>query len=110
MDHYKVIEMKNSDDASTLKAFVDKDHTYDFLVGLNVEYDQVRVQILSKDNLPSLNEVISIIIAEKSRRSVMLDPKPVEASAMVAKGGGNHGFKKDRLLGENEKNGSQIHG
>ena len=103
MDYYRVIEMKNSDCAATLKDFIDKDRTNDFLAGLNVEYDQVRVQILGKDDLPSLNEVISIIIAEESRRGVMLDPKPVEASAMVAKGRGNRGFKNDQLPAKNGK-------
>ena len=63
----------------------------------------MRVQILGKNDLPSLNEVISIIITEESKKSVMLDPKPTEASAMVAKGGGNRGFKKDQLPKENEK-------
>lgn len=75
--------MKNSDDAVTLKAFIDKDRTYDFLTGLNVEFDQVRIQILDKDNLPSLKEVILIILAEESRRGVILELKPVEASEML---------------------------
>ena len=38
MDHYGVIEIKNSDNVATLKAFIKKDRTYDFLAGLNVEY------------------------------------------------------------------------
>ena len=43
MDHHRVIKMKNNDDGATLKAFIEKDRTYNFLMGLNVEYDQVRV-------------------------------------------------------------------
>ena len=34
------------------EAFIEKDRTYNFLAGLNVAYDQVRVQILGKDDLP----------------------------------------------------------
>ena len=48
--------------------FVEKERTYDFLVGLNMEFDAVRVQILDKEDLPSLNEVISIVRAEEGRR------------------------------------------
>jgi len=107
MDHYWVIDMKNSDDAS-LKAFIEKDRTYDFLAGLNMEYDQVRVQISVKDDLPSLNEVVSIILAEESRRGVMLGSKPVEASTIVANGGGR-GSKKETKWRKWE-NSLQIYG
>ena len=101
-DHYKVIEMKNNDDVTTLKAFIEKSRTYNFLASLNVEYDQVRVQILGKDDFPSLNEVISIILAKESKRGVMLEPKTIEASTMVANKG-SCGFKKDQPIGENGK-------
>ncbi|KAK2981315.1 hypothetical protein RJ640_007016 [Escallonia rubra] len=77
--------MKCSDDAAVLKNFIEKDRTYDFLAGLNIEFDQVRIQILGKEELPSLNETISIINAEESRRGVMLYAQPVEESAMLGK-------------------------
>ncbi|KAK2965727.1 LOW QUALITY PROTEIN: hypothetical protein RJ640_025453, partial [Escallonia rubra] len=85
MDHYRCIEMKCSDDAAVLKNFIEKDRTYDFLAGLNIEFDQVRIQILGKEELPSLNEIISIINAEESRRRVMLYAQPIEESAMLGK-------------------------
>jgi len=44
--------MKNNDGVATLKAFIEKDQTYNFLAGLKVEYDQLKVQILGKDDLP----------------------------------------------------------
>ena len=94
--------MKHSDDATTLKTFIEKDITYDFLTGLNGDYDQVRIQILGKADLPSLNEVISIILIEESKRGVMLHPKPIEASASMANGEGC-GFKRDQLNGDNGK-------
>ncbi|KAK2991614.1 hypothetical protein RJ640_014010 [Escallonia rubra] len=72
MNHYLCIEMKCSDDATVLKNFIEKDRTYDFL-------------ILGKEELPSLNESISIINAEESRRGVMLYTQPVEESAMLGK-------------------------
>ncbi|XP_071918696.1 uncharacterized protein [Coffea arabica] len=59
------------EDAATLKNFIEKDRVYDFLTGLNVEFDQVRVQILGKERLSSLNETISLIRTEENRREVM---------------------------------------
>ena len=62
---------------------------YDFLAGLNVDFDQVRVQILGKDELTSLNSAISMVRAEKSRQSLMLQSLPVDGAAMISKHGGN---------------------
>ena len=45
---------------------------YDFLAGLNVELDQVKVQILGKESLPSLNEAFAIVRGE-GRRNIMLE-------------------------------------
>jgi len=56
--------MKYNEDAVIQKRFVEKERTYDFLVGLNMEFDAMRVQILNKD-LPSLNETISIMCAKE---------------------------------------------
>ncbi|KAK2995307.1 hypothetical protein RJ640_023821 [Escallonia rubra] len=85
MDHYRCIEMKCRDDAVVLKNFIENDQTYDFLAGLNIEFDQVRIQILGKEELPSLIETISIINVEESRRGVMLYAQPVEESRMLGK-------------------------
>ena len=65
--------MKYVDDTQTFLNFVESSKIFEFLVGLNAEFDPVRVQILSKERLPSLNEVFSIVRAEKSRRMVMLE-------------------------------------
>ncbi|KAJ0083334.1 hypothetical protein Patl1_30044 [Pistacia atlantica] len=85
MNHYRCIEIRCSGDATVLKNFIEKDRIYDFLDGLNVEFNQVRVQLLGKEDLPSLNETISIINAEESLRGVMLYSQPVEGSAMLGK-------------------------
>ncbi|XP_009798195.1 uncharacterized protein LOC107817595 [Nicotiana tabacum] len=88
IDHYQCIQMRCPEDAVTLKRFIEREHTYDFLAGLNVELDRVRVQVLGKEELPSLNEAVSIVRAEEGRRSVMLDTQAGEGSALVAKGAG----------------------
>ena len=48
LDHYRVIKTKCPEDAFVLKDFIKQDRVYAFLVGLNPEFDQVRIQILSK--------------------------------------------------------------
>ncbi|KAK3042732.1 hypothetical protein RJ639_000790 [Escallonia herrerae] len=50
-----------------------------------MKFDQLRIQILGKEELPSLNETISIINTEESRREVMLYAQPVEESTMLGK-------------------------
>ena len=60
LDHYRVSEMKCLKDTTILKNFIEKDRVYDFLAGLNPEFDQVRVQILGKE------ETISLIRVEES--------------------------------------------
>ncbi|TXG53747.1 hypothetical protein EZV62_019003 [Acer yangbiense] len=95
LDHYRCIAMKCSDDAATLKQVIEQDRGYDFLAGLNVEFDQVRIQILGKDMLPSLNAVISMVRAEESRH-VMLQSLPMDGLAMVSHGGGYRNLKLDK--------------
>ena len=77
--------MKCSEDVATLKRFVEKDKIYDFLAGLNMKFDAVRVQVLGKEDLPSLNEKISIIRAKEGRRGVMIKSASVESSALVTR-------------------------
>ena len=43
LDHYRVIKTKCPEDAAILKDFIEQDRVYDFLVGLNPEFDQVRI-------------------------------------------------------------------
>lgn len=44
MDHYKVIKAMFFKDSSILREYIEHDRVYDFLVGLNEGYDQVRIQ------------------------------------------------------------------
>nr|CAN67274.1 hypothetical protein VITISV_042513 [Vitis vinifera] len=70
LDHYRVIKTKCPEDAAVLKDFIEQDRVYDFLVGLNPEFDQVRIQILG---------------SEESQRSVTLEPQTLDGSTLVAK-------------------------
>lgn len=51
--------------------FIEREGIFDFLAGLNVELDQVRLQVLRKATQTSLREVFTII-REEIWRNVML--------------------------------------
>ncbi|KAJ1424705.1 hypothetical protein SESBI_11409 [Sesbania bispinosa] len=82
--YMKVIKAKCTEDSALLKEYIEQDKVYDFLVGLNPEFDQVRIQILGKQKVPCFNEVVAIVRSEESRRGLMLESPAVENSAMVA--------------------------
>ena len=64
---------------------MEKERIYTFLSGLNIEFDLVRVQVLGKEEIPSLNETIAIIHGEEGRRGVMMEPQPADGSTLVTK-------------------------
>lgn len=66
LDHYQNIVMKCLDVATALNNFIVNERLYDFLASLNPEFDQVRIQILGRDDLPSLKEATSLVHAEES--------------------------------------------
>ena len=80
-----MIKTKCPEDVVVLKDFNEQDKIYNFLVGLNTEFDQVRIQILGKQEVSCFNEVVALIQGEESRRSVMLEPRTLDRSALVAK-------------------------
>ena len=67
LDDYQCLKMMCREDAVLLKRFVEKERIFEFLASLNVEYDHKRSQVLGRDQLPSLNETISMIQAEEGR-------------------------------------------
>ncbi|BAT89059.1 hypothetical protein VIGAN_05274000 [Vigna angularis var. angularis] len=104
LDHYRVIKAKCTEDSALLKEYIEQDRVYDFLVGLNPEFDQVRIQILGKQKVPCFNEVVAIVRSEESRRGLMLEsPAVVENSAMVAD---HKGEQTLAMVAEQKKGGS----
>ncbi|XP_052175351.1 uncharacterized protein LOC127790104 [Diospyros lotus] len=75
--------MKCSEDVATITAIFERDRVVEFLVDLNADFDQVRVQVLGKDKIPSLNEVFTIVRSEEYRRIAMLNETSLEGSAMA---------------------------
>ena len=65
LDHYRQIEIKCIDDVTTLKEVVDCHRIYIFLAGINNEFDQVGVQILSKEKLHHLMKLYRLSLLKK---------------------------------------------
>ncbi|KAI5441191.1 hypothetical protein KIW84_010592 [Lathyrus oleraceus] len=85
LDHYGVITTKCTEDSTTLKEYTEQDRVYDFLVGLNSDFDQVRIKILGKEKVPKVNEVVAIVRSEESRMGLIRTTRPVKSSVMLAK-------------------------
>ncbi|GFZ12733.1 hypothetical protein Acr_23g0011180 [Actinidia rufa] len=83
LDNYRTLDMDSPADTLKLKKRIDQEQIIEFLAGLNPEYDQIRVQILGNEPLPSLQEVYSYVQHEESRREIMLHPPPPENSGLV---------------------------
>ena len=62
---------------------VEKERVYDFLAGLNLEYDQIRVQVLGRSPFPTLREAYALVQQEESCRSAMVHAPVLDRSAMV---------------------------
>ncbi|RVW23388.1 Retrovirus-related Pol polyprotein from transposon TNT 1-94 [Vitis vinifera] len=102
-----VIKTKCPEDAAILKDFIEQDRVYDFLVGLNPKFDQVRIQILGKQEVPCFNEVVALIRGEESRRCLMLNPQNTDSSFMVAGSGNNSATNMERVLVSGNERSSQ---
>lgn len=63
-----------------------------FFVGLNLEFDQNKVQILGKRK-----NTISIVHAEESRRNIMLEIQLIDGSALIAKPQLLQGGKRENI-------------
>ncbi|KAJ7968090.1 Retrovirus-related Pol polyprotein from transposon TNT 1-94 [Quillaja saponaria] len=84
LDYYQEYQPVHPTDAASYKKVVDKEKVYDFLAGLNLEYDQIRVQVLGRDPFPNLRQTYAYVQQEESRRITMLHVVTRERSAMVA--------------------------
>nr|KYP63994.1 hypothetical protein KK1_018581 [Cajanus cajan] len=108
LDHYRVIKAKCSNDSTMLKVYIEQDRVYDFLVGLNSDFDQVRVQILGKEKILGINEVVAMIRSEESRKGIMLETPAMENSAMVASGSAMMVDQKEGGIANMEKKGEEV--
>ena len=80
-----MIKTKCPENDVVLKDFIERDRVYDFLIELNLKFDQVGIQILGKQEVSCFNEVVALIRGEESQRSVMLEPQTLDGSALIEK-------------------------
>lgn len=69
LDYFQDFQADCSGDAAKFQKLIAKERIYDFFAGLDPEYYQIRVKVLGKDHLPSLQQAYSYVQQEKSRRS-----------------------------------------
>ena len=82
-DFYQGFQAVCTVDAANWLKRLEKERVYDFLAGLDVEYDQIRVQVLGRVPFPSLGEAYAIVQQEESRRGAMLHTPPSDRSALI---------------------------
>lgn len=62
LDHYETCKPACQKDIVVYKEKVERTRIIDFLAGLNTEFKLVQVQIHSRDELPSFNEVYAFTV------------------------------------------------
>ena len=67
------------------KGLLKRGRIYEFLAGLNIEFDAIRIQILGKEDLQFLNDTLAIARAKEERREVMLQTPTVKNSALITR-------------------------
>ena len=89
LDLFNDYEWKCMDDCNYY--MVEGNHIYKFLIGLNMQFDEVRGRIIGRQHLPSMGEVFFELRCEERCRLVMLNPKTssnnFESSAELKMGG-----------------------
>ena len=91
LDLFNTYEWKSAEDGLHHKKTMEDIWIFKFLVGLNVEFEEVRGRIIGRQPLPSIGEVFSEVRREESLRNVMLGKKglgvAIEGSTLVTTGG-----------------------
>jgi hypothetical protein len=70
---------------SSVVANYNQEYIFQFLMGLNDSYSNIRGQILLIDPLPSINKVFSLVVQEESQREVFLGSLTHDTAALMSK-------------------------
>ena len=82
-----------------------KERIYTFLVGLNIEFNPIWVQVLGEEEVPPLNETITIIHGEEGWRGVMMEPQSIDHLALVTKDANPKAVKSNQRQSNTYSNG-----
>ena len=88
LDLFNDYEWKSSENFKHFKKTVEDNRIFKFLIGLNVEFDEVKGMIIGRQSIPSIREVFSEVRREESRCLVMLGKRnfvnAIENSTLAA--------------------------
>lgn len=82
LDHNQHLFLACAEDSAMISSMIERDRIFEFLNGLNKEYEQIRSFLLRMEPLPSLREVFSNINSEESRREVTMGTETLEDSGL----------------------------
>ena len=85
LDHYQSNARNSGKISLAWKEAVDRDRIFEFLAGLNPEYDHMCSFVFGRSTLPSLDEVFAMICGEKTRRAAMLGDKQQDTALAANK-------------------------
>ena len=91
---YQGFQAVCTEDATNWLKRLEKERVYDFLAGLDMEYDPIRVQVLGRVPFPSLGEAYAIVRQEESRRGAMVHAPISDRSTLVASPQGQFGSSR----------------
>lgn len=72
LDLFETHAWKCPNDGTNYRAIIEKKHIFQFLLGLNTPFDELKGHVLASKPLLTLHEAFSEICHEKSRRKLML--------------------------------------
>lgn len=75
IDFYDDFKAQCTEDTTLYNQKVEETRIFEFLAGLHLDYEPIRVLILGKDPLPSLYEVFTHLSQEEDRRHLMVQPQ-----------------------------------
>lgn len=100
LDHYTIYRPAYVKDDTKYKKHMESIQIFEFLAGLNLEYKEVRVLILRKDPLSTLDEVHAYVHIEELCQGVMATSFNFEKSTLVSSSTrGSHGGHSNRGRG-----------
>lgn len=102
IDYYEDFQADCAFNANKYKEKIDKLRIFRFWVGLNQEYDQIRVQILGREPFLSLMQVYATVHSEESRRNIILYAHFTDAAedgSLLSDGNTKASLKKYKALG-----------
>lgn len=80
--------LQNNTDLKDMQKQADDERVFQFLLGLNDSFAQLRTQILAMEPLPPITKVFSILFQEEQQRLLHIRPQPTESMAFAATNSG----------------------